>query len=197
MERNYQYQYNKNQLQYHHQKILLHQIQNIQATQKITLYPLNMMYNVYYNHKHLNFLIVVRLAAPAERWGGFGTCAQSGQHGDRRTQAVPGHSPSPTTIGSRPDPADVRSKRTTRNGGPEPAKRATNPRRYSRNGIPSARKVPRSGPTSQPKGRFDPFDSDRLPPDSRVPSYLAPSLMPQLHDAGEQEAGGRVLGVHW
>ncbi len=34
-----------------------------------------------------------RLAAPAERWGGFGTCAQSGQQGDRRTQAVPGYSP--------------------------------------------------------------------------------------------------------
>jgi hypothetical protein len=59
---------------------------------------------------------------------------------------------------------DVRSRRTARNGGTEPAKRATNPRAVLPQRDPSARKVPRSGPTSQLKGRLNPSDSDRLPP---------------------------------
>ncbi len=105
------------------------------------------------------------LVAPAAI--GHGTCSQSGQHGDRRTQAVPGHSPSPTTIGSDRTVPDVRSKRTTRNGGPEPAKRATNPRAELQQRDPSARKVPRSGPTSQPKGRCTTHRSRRR--EARVP----------------------------
>jgi hypothetical protein len=80
---------------------------------------------------------------------------------------------------------DVWSKRTTRNGGPEPAKRATNPRRYSRNGIPSARRVPRSGPTSQPKGRSNPSDSDQLPPER--PGSQSDAAAARHHGAG----GGR------
>jgi hypothetical protein len=71
---------------------------------------------------------------------------------------------SPTTIGFDRTLPDVRSRCTTRNGGPKPAKRATNPRAVPPQRDPPARKVPRSGPTSQPKGRLNPLDSDRLPP---------------------------------
>ena len=74
---------------------------------------------------------------------------------------------------------DVWSKHTTWKGGPEPAKRATNPRRYSRNGIPSARKVPRSGHTSQPEGRSHPSDSDRLPPERPGSCLLYTSPSPR------------------
>ena len=69
---------------------------------------------------------------------------------------------------SRPDadPARRATRRTTRKGGPEPAKRATNPRAMLPQRDSPARKVPRSGPTSQPKGRLNPSVSDRpLPPD--------------------------------
>ena len=68
-----------------------------------------------------------RLAAPAERWGGFGTCAQSGQRGDRRTQAVPG-SLQAQRQSAQTGPGPTCGKRTTRNGGLELAKRATDPR---------------------------------------------------------------------
>jgi hypothetical protein len=71
---------------------------------------------------------------------------------------------SPTTIGSDRTLPDVWSKRTTRNGGPEPAKRATNPRWVLPQRDPPARKVPRSGPTSQPKGRLNPSDSNQKSP---------------------------------
>ncbi len=47
---------------------------------------------------------------------------------DNMETAVPKLLSSPTTIGSDRTLPDVRPKRTTRNGGPEPAKRATNPR---------------------------------------------------------------------
>ena len=62
-------------------------------------------------------------------------------------------------------------------GGAEPAKRATDPRAVLPQWDPSARKVPRSGPTSL-QGTTIP--STRT---GTLPSYLAPSLMPQLHDA--------------
>jgi hypothetical protein len=75
---------------------------------------------------------------------------------------------SPTTIGSDRTLPDVRSKRTTRNGGPEPAKRATDPRAVLPQWDPSAWKVPRSGPTSQPKGR-----STLSTRTGTLPGYLA------------------------
>ena len=92
---------------------------------------------------------------------------------------------SPTTIGSDRTLPDVRSKRTTRNGGPEPAKRATNPRAVLPQWDPSARKVLRSGPTSQPKGRPNPSDSDRLPPER--PGSQSDAAAARHHGAG----GGR------
>jgi hypothetical protein len=107
----------------------------------------------------------VRLAAPAERWGGFGTCAQSGPQGDCRTQAVPGDSPAQRlSARTGPCPTCGQDARLGK-GGPEPAKRATNPRAVLPQWDPSARKVPRSGPTSQPKERLNPSVSDRLPPE--------------------------------
>jgi hypothetical protein len=124
-----------------------------------------------------------RLAAPAERRGGFGTCAQSGQHGGQRTPAVPELS-SPSTIGKTGPCPTCRSERTTRNGGPEPTKRATIPRAVLPYRDPPARTVPRSGSTSQPR------DSSTLPTRiGHLPSDLALSLMPQLHDAMEAGAG--------
>jgi len=59
-------------------------------------------------------------------------------------------------------------------------------------GTPRRGKYPARGPRVY-QGTTNILDSDRHPPED----HLAPSLMPQLHDAGEQEAGGRVLGVHW
>ena len=95
-------------------------------------------------------------------------------------------------LSAQTGPGPTCGERTTRNGGLELTKRATDPRAVLPQRDPSALKVPRSGPTSLPRNDKHP----RLgPAPSR--SYLAPSLMPQLHDAWEQEAGGRVLGVHW
>ena len=95
-------------------------------------------------------------------------------------------------LSAQTGPGPTCGERTTRNGGLELPKRATDLRVVLPQRDPSARKVPRSGPTSLPR-------NDEHPGLGQAPSrsHLAPSLMPQLHDAGEQEAGGRVLGVHW
>ena len=87
---------------------------------------------------------------------------------------------SPTTIGLKRTLPDVQPRHTTRKGGPEPEKRATNPRAQLPQRDSPARKVPRSGPTSQP-----PRDASTLPTRTGYhhATMLAPSLMPQLHDA--------------
>ena len=73
---------------------------------------------------------------------------------------------SPSTIGSRPDPARRVVKTHDSEWGPRARKAGHQTRGgCSRNGTPPARKVPRSGSTSQPMGRFNPSDSDRLPPE--------------------------------
>ncbi len=87
---------------------------------------------------------------------------------------------------------DVLERRTTRNGGPKPAKRANIPRAVLPQRDPPARTVPRSGSTSQPR------DSSTLPTRTGyLPSDLALSLMPQLHDAMKQEPGGESFGTAW
>ena len=87
---------------------------------------------------------------------------------------------------------DVLERCTTRNGGPEPAKRATIPRAVLPQRDPPARTVPRSGSTSQPR------DTSTLPTRTGyLPSDLALSLMPQLHNAMEQEPGGESSRTVW
>ncbi len=86
-----------------------------------------------------------RLAAPAERRGGFGTCAQSGRQGDQRTQpylSLPAH-----RLSARPDP--TRRTHNSERGAPSSVKRTTIPRAALPQRDPPARTVPRSGPTSQ------------------------------------------------
>ncbi len=92
---------------------------------------------------------------------------------------------SPSTIGSRPDPARCTrraGKMHDSERGPEPAKRATIPRAVLPQRDPPARTVPRSGSTSQPKGHLYPSDSDRLPPER--PGSQSDAAAARRHGAG-------------
>jgi hypothetical protein len=92
---------------------------------------------------------------------------------------------SPTTIGfDRTLPA-VRSNARLGMGAPSPPSGPPTHGRCTRNGTPRRGRCPARGPRVNPR--------DALTLSTRtgcLPNHLAPSRMPQLHDAWEQEAGG-------
>ena len=128
----------------------------------------------------------IRLAAPAERRGGFGTCAQSGRQGDQRTLPYP-RLPAHRLL-ARPDPArrTYISERGARAQSSEP----TSPGRNSLRGTPAWTR-PRSDPRVRTRIALS-TDSDRPTPD-----YLALSLMPQPHDAMGAGVGWQALRSVW
>ncbi len=99
-----------------------------------------------------------------------------------------------STIGSRPDPARRAGKMHDSERGPRASKAGHHPTGGAPSTGPPARTVPRSGSTSQPR------DTSTLPTRTGYPPNdlpVAPSLMPQLHDAMEQEPGGESFGTAW
>ena len=97
---------------------------------------------------------------------------------------------SPSTIGSRPDPArrvvkthDSERGPRARQAGHQPTEVLPQRDSFGAEGAPL-------GAHESTRGTSNPSDSDRLPPERP-----GSSLMPQLHDATEQEAGAQVPGV--
>ena len=137
------------------------------------------------NHPSWRRRAQVRLAAPAERRGGFGTCAQSGRQGDQRTRpylSLPAH-----RLSARLDPArrthiSERGPRAQPSGPPSLG-------RHSLRGSPGA--------DSAPLGTHESNEGQLYPPTrtGHLPGYLALSLMPQLHDAMGAGAGRQKFQV--
>jgi hypothetical protein len=86
-------------------------------------------------------------------------------------------------LSAQTGPGPTCGERTTRNGGLELAKRATDPRVVLPQKDPSARKVPRSGPTSLPRNDEHP----RLGP---APSRRPPGSQSDAAAARRRGAGG-------
>ncbi len=98
---------------------------------------------------------------------------------------------SPSTIGSRPDPARRAGKMHDSERGPQARKAGHHPT----GGAPS--KGP-PGEDGAPLGVHESSPRDTSTPLTRtgyLPNDLALSLMPQLHDAMEQEPGGESFGT--
>ncbi len=86
-----------------------------------------------------------------------------------------------------PDPARRAVKMHDSEWGPRARKAGHQPTGVLRNGTPRRGRYPARDP------RVNPRDASTLPTQTGyLPTYLAPSLMPQLHDAWEQEAGGEI-----
>lgn len=103
----------------------------------------------------LIFLLKNRLAAPAERRGGFGTCAQSGRQGDQRTWlylSLPAH-----RLSARPDP--TRRSYISERGARAQSSGPTSPGRNSLRGTPAW-----TGPRSDPRVRTRDSSIHRLGP---------------------------------
>ncbi len=97
---------------------------------------------------------------------------------------------SPSTIGSRPDPARRAGKMHDSERGPRARKEGHHPT----GGAPSM------GPPGADGAQLGVYESTKghLYPPTRtgyLPSVLALSLMPQLHDAMEREPGGKSFGT--
>ena len=103
------------------------------------------------NHPSRRRRAQVRLAAPAERRGGFGTCAQSGRQGDQRTWLylkLPAN-----RLSARPDP--TRRTYISERGARAQSSGPTSPRAELPQGNPGVDRAP-LGPTSQDKGYLNP-----------------------------------------
>jgi len=107
------------------------------------------------NHPSRRRRAQVRLAAPAERRGGFGTCAQSGRQGDQRTWLylkLPAH-----RLSARPDP--TRRTYISEQGARAQSSGPTSPGRNSLRGTPAW-----TGPRSDPRVRTRDISIHRLGP---------------------------------
>ena len=136
------------------------------------------------NHPRWRRRAQVRLAATAERWGGFGTCVQEWTTGGQRTQLYLTYLA--LRLSARPDSAR-RAGATTRlgTGDPEPAKQATTPRaalppRDPRRGLCLAQ-----GPQAH-QGTVLPHDSDRPPPGG--PGFQSDAAVARRHGSRNREA---------
>ena len=93
---------------------------------------------------------------------------------------------SPTTLAQTgPCPTGSQNARLGK-GAPSPQSGPPTHGWCSRNGTPRRGRCPARGPRVNPRDASNPTTRT-----GHLPTYLAPSLMPQLHDTWEQEAGGK------
>ncbi len=134
------------------------------------------------NHPSRRRRAQVRLAATAERWGGFGTCVQERTTGGQRTQLYLTYLA--LRLSARPDPAR-RAGATTRlgTGALSPQSRPPPLGQRSLHGTPGA------GCASLRVHELTRGQSYPTTRTGHLPADLAFSLMPQLHDAMEAGTG--------
>ena len=129
-------------------------------------------------------LLKLRLAATAERWGGFGTCVQEWTTGGQRTQLYLTYLA--LRLSARPDSAR-RAGATTRlgTGDPEPAKQATTPRAALSSRDPRRGLCLAQGPRAH-QGTVISHDSDRSPPG--IPGFQSDAAAARRHGSRNREA---------
>ncbi len=127
----------------------------------------------------------VRLAATAERWGGFGTCVQEWTTGGQRTQLYLTYLA--LRLSARPDSAR-RAGATTRLGTEDPEGLSPQSRPPPL-GQRSPHGTPGAGCASLKAHELTREQSHPTTRTGHLPAYLAFSLMPQLHDAMEAGTG--------
>jgi hypothetical protein len=135
------------------------------------------------NHPSRRRRAQVRLAAPAERRGGFGTCAQSGRQGDQRTWlylSLPAH-----RLSARPDP--TRRTYISERGARAQSSEPTSPGRNSPRGTPAWTR-----PRSDPRVRTRDYYILRLgPANPGLPGSQSNAAAARRHGSRSREANSQ------